>query len=166
MSGAHPGRIYMRRAGSQCVAYTAGQSAESGTHPNLAKYALIQAPGRGMWGPPQLNPLTAIQPAALATRKRRGHGPLLAELVEGFKDFMKGSQVTHPVQQLIALRNLIGTEVGQIIKELLTDTASTYQGVCEVLYRKFLHKRNIDYERYSFNLASQENDESMVELIS
>ncbi|KAJ1090495.1 hypothetical protein NDU88_003627 [Pleurodeles waltl] len=82
------------------------------------------------------------------------------------EDFMKGSQVTDPVQQLIALRNLNGTEVGQIIKELPADMASSYQGVPEALNREFLHKRNIDYKRYSFNLASQEKDESMGEFIS
>ncbi|KAJ1101195.1 hypothetical protein NDU88_006267 [Pleurodeles waltl] len=79
---------------------------------------------------------------------------------------MKGSQVTDPVQQLIGLRNLTGKEVGQIIKELATDTASSYQGVHEALNTEFLHKRNIDYERCSFNLATQEKDESMGELIS
>ncbi|KAJ1097393.1 hypothetical protein NDU88_002513 [Pleurodeles waltl] len=79
---------------------------------------------------------------------------------------MKGSQVTDPVQQLIALHNLIGKEVEQIIKELPTDTASSYQGVRKALNRKFLHKSNIDYECYSFNLAYQEKDESMGEFIS
>ncbi|KAJ1117482.1 hypothetical protein NDU88_005682 [Pleurodeles waltl] len=76
---------------------------------------------------------------------------------------MKGSQLTEPSQQFIALCNLIGKAVGQIIKELLTDAASSYQGICEALKRKFLHKRNTDYELYSFKLAFQERDESMGE---
>ncbi|KAJ1113426.1 hypothetical protein NDU88_001672 [Pleurodeles waltl] len=53
-----------------------------------------------------------------------GMGCRWQDWLEDFKDFMKGSQVTDPVQQLIALRNLIGKEVGQIIKELPTNTAS------------------------------------------
>ncbi|KAJ1217763.1 hypothetical protein NDU88_005353 [Pleurodeles waltl] len=60
--------------------------------------------------------------------------------MEDFKDFMKGSQVI--------------------------DTALFYRGVRKVFNRKFLHKRNIDFERYSFNLVSQERDESMGEFIS
>ncbi|KAJ1109809.1 hypothetical protein NDU88_007167 [Pleurodeles waltl] len=85
--------------------------------------------------------------------------------LEYFEDFMKGPQVTDPGQQLIALRNLFGKEVGQIIKELLTDSPFSYQDWREALNSNFLHKRNIDYERYSFNLASQEKDESMGEFI-
>ncbi|KAJ1166073.1 hypothetical protein NDU88_006483 [Pleurodeles waltl] len=57
-------------------------------------------------------------------------------------------------------------EVGQIIEELPANIALSYQGVREALSRKFLHKRNIDYEHYSFNLAPQEKDESMGEFIS
>ncbi|KAJ1111275.1 hypothetical protein NDU88_008611 [Pleurodeles waltl] len=67
--------------------------------------------------------------------------------------------------QLIVIRNIIGKEVGQIIEELPTDTASSYQGVSEALNRKFLHRRNNDYERYIFNLMSQKRDESMGEFI-
>ncbi|KAJ1192780.1 hypothetical protein NDU88_002086 [Pleurodeles waltl] len=33
-----------------------------------------------------------------------------------FEDFMKGAQVTEPEQRLIALRNLVDKDVGQIIK--------------------------------------------------
>ncbi|KAJ1115493.1 hypothetical protein NDU88_003717 [Pleurodeles waltl] len=86
--------------------------------------------------------------------------------MEDFEDSMKGSQVIDPAQQLIALCNLIGKEVGQINKELSIDTASYYQRIRKALNGKFLHKRNIDYERYSFNLVSQERDESMGEFIS
>ncbi|KAJ1192485.1 hypothetical protein NDU88_001792, partial [Pleurodeles waltl] len=94
-----------------------------------------------------------------------GLGLRWQDWLEDFRVFMKGSQVTDPVQQLIALHTLIGKEVGQIIKELPTDTASSYQGVSEALSRNLFHKRNIDSERYSFNLPSQERDESMGEFI-
>ncbi|KAJ1163683.1 hypothetical protein NDU88_004137 [Pleurodeles waltl] len=75
-----------------------------------------------------------------------GMGLHWQDWLEDFENFMKGSQVTDPVQQLIVLCNLIGKEVGQVIKELPTDTASSYSGVRKVLNRKCLHKRNIDYE--------------------
>ncbi|KAJ1081631.1 hypothetical protein NDU88_001809 [Pleurodeles waltl] len=80
--------------------------------------------------------------------------------LEDFEDFIKGSKVTDSVQQLTALGNLIGKDIGQVIKELQTDTASSYQWIRKALNRKFLHKWNIDYERCRINLASQERDES------
>ncbi|KAJ1117524.1 hypothetical protein NDU88_005723 [Pleurodeles waltl] len=92
-------------------------------------------------------------------------GLRLQDWLKDFEDFMKGSQVTDPVQQLIALRNIIGKEVGQIIKELQKHTLLSYQEVREALTRNFFHKRNIAYERYSFILASQERDESLGEFI-
>ncbi|KAJ1203427.1 hypothetical protein NDU88_007213 [Pleurodeles waltl] len=107
--------------------------------------------------------LRPLEPLALVSGG--GMGLRWQDWLEVFEDFMKGSQVTDLVQQIIVPRNLVGEEVGQIIKELPTDTASSYQGVLEVLKRKFLHKRNIDYEYYSFNLESQEKDESMGEFI-
>ena len=49
-----------------------------------------------------------------------------------FEEFMKGSQITNPEQHLIALRNLVGKEVGQqIIKELPPDIVKSYQEVCK-----------------------------------
>ncbi|KAJ1216566.1 hypothetical protein NDU88_004167 [Pleurodeles waltl] len=97
-------------------------------------------------------------PEPLALVSGRGVGLRWQNWLKDFEDFMKRSQFTDPAQQLIVLRNLIGKEVGQIIKELPTDTASSYQGVRNALNRKFLHKRNIDYEQYSINLKSQERD--------
>ncbi|KAJ1188386.1 hypothetical protein NDU88_005147 [Pleurodeles waltl] len=115
-------------------------------------------PGGGAGSPPQL-PRLVIQPGSSAPQEEA------AWASAGRTGWKKGSQVTDPVQQLIALRNLSGKEVRQIIKELPTDMPSSYQEVHEALNRKFLHKRNINYECYSFNLVSQEMDEPMWEFI-
>lgn len=79
---------------------------------------------------------------------------------------MKGPRVADPDQQLIALRNMVGKDVGQIIKELPPAGSASYAAVREALNRKFLPKRNTDYERYTFNLASQEKDEAMGDFIT
>ena len=77
-----------------------------------------------------------------------------------------GSQIKDPEQCLLALRNLVGKEVGQIIKELPPGIATSYQEVREALNKRFQHKKNIDYERYTLNLASQEKGELMEEFIT
>ncbi|KAJ1110939.1 hypothetical protein NDU88_008285 [Pleurodeles waltl] len=86
------------------------------------------------WGVPFPHP-----PEPLTLVSGEGMGLCWQDCLEDFEDFMKESQDTDPAQQFIALHNLIGKEVGQIIKELLTDPASSYQEVCEALNRKFLH---------------------------
>ncbi|KAJ1105521.1 hypothetical protein NDU88_002927 [Pleurodeles waltl] len=149
--------------GLQCVTSTA---IARNPEPTPIVLKTLQDPGRGTGIPPQLPPLSLIQPPQQHPARGGGMGLHWQDWLEDFKDFMKGSQVTDPVQQLIVLCNLIGKEVGQIIKELLTDTASSYQVAREVINRKFHHKMNIDYKRYSFNLVTQERDESMGEFIS
>ncbi|KAJ1176734.1 hypothetical protein NDU88_002001 [Pleurodeles waltl] len=62
--------------------------------------------------------LRLLEPHALASGE--GMGLHWQDWLEDFEHFMKGSQVTDAVQQFIASRNLIGKEIGQIIKELLT----------------------------------------------
>lgn len=54
----------------------------------------------------------------------------------------------------------------QVIKKLPADAASSYANVRDALNRTFLHKRNVDYERYTFNLATQEKDEPMSTFIT
>ncbi|KAJ1142779.1 hypothetical protein NDU88_009092 [Pleurodeles waltl] len=95
-----------------------------------------------------------------------GIGLRWQEWLGDFEDLMKGSQVVDPFQQLITLQNLIGKDVVQIIMELTPDVTSLYQDIREALNRKFLHKRHIDYEHYTFNLAFQEKNKSMGEFIS
>ncbi|KAJ1203403.1 hypothetical protein NDU88_007190 [Pleurodeles waltl] len=63
--------------------------------------------------------LRPLEPLALVSGG--GMGLRWQDWLEDFEDFMKGSQVTDLVQQIIALCNLIGEEVGQIIKELPKD---------------------------------------------
>ena len=54
---------------------------------------------------------------------------------------MKGLHVKDTEQHLIALCNLVGKDVGQIIKELPADSMTSYQEMREALNKKFLHNK-------------------------
>ncbi|KAJ1184269.1 hypothetical protein NDU88_001077 [Pleurodeles waltl] len=140
---------------------TAGHSAESEAHHDRTEGTLHQEEALGAH-PSCLHLLRSVA----AAHGWRGMGLRWQDWLEDFKDFMKGSQVSDPAQQLIALPNLNGKEFGQYNKELMVDTVSSYQGAREALNRKFFQEKNIDYERYSFNLVSQGKDESKGEFIS
>ena len=71
-----------------------------------------------------------------------GMGLRWQDWLDDFEDFMKGSQITDPEQCLIALRNLVRKEAGQIIKELPQGTATSYHEVQEALNKRFQHKKN------------------------
>ncbi|XP_078520471.1 uncharacterized protein LOC144785447 [Lissotriton helveticus] len=108
--------------------------------------------------------LRAPEPVTLTTGGSMG--PKWQEWLEDFEDYLEGSKVTVEKDKLIALQNLAGREISKLIKDLPAADTGTYDKVRDALNKRFLHKKNVDYERHAFHQARQGKDEAMSTFIT